>query len=128
MGRLTANPELRMTPNGVPVCSFTVAVDRAYQKNGQKQTDFFNCIAWRATGEFVNAYFAKGKMIALEGSMESRKYVDKEGANRVAWELQAEQVHFCGKEGGEQSQQKPDVNVYSADDFEEVADDDDLPF
>lgn len=96
MGRLTADPELKTTQNGVSVTSFTLAVDRAYTPKGQeKQTDFIQCVAWRNTAEFVSKYFRKGQRISLTGSLQSRKYTDKEGNNRTAFEVVADQVFFA---------------------------------
>ena len=95
MGRLVADPELRSTPSGVAVCAFTIAVDRDYNgPNGQKQTDFIDIVAWRQTAEFVSRYFSKGRMIVVKGSLQSRKWQDKNGNNRVAWEVQTESVWF----------------------------------
>ena len=96
IGRLTADPELRTTQNQVSVTSFTLAVDRAYQPKGQeRQTDFINVVAWRQTAEFVTRYFHKGQRLALTGTLQSRRYVDKEGNNRTAYEVIAENVFFC---------------------------------
>ena len=96
MGRLTRDPELRTTQSGVNVASFTVAVDRDFggRDGAERQTDFFDCAAWRQTGEFVSKYFQKGRMIVVSGRMQSRKYQDREGNNRTAWEIQADNVYF----------------------------------
>ena len=94
MGRLTKEPELRTTVSGVNVASFTVAVDRDYQNGGEKQTDFIDCVAWRGTGEFVSKYFHKGSMIVVSGKLQSRKWQDREGNNRVNWEVNADSVYF----------------------------------
>lgn len=94
MGRLTKEPELRTTQSGVNVASFTVAVDRDYQSGGEKQTDFIECVAWRGTGEFVSKYFHKGSMIVVSGKLQSRKWQDREGNNRVNWEVNADSVYF----------------------------------
>lgn len=97
MGRLTADPELRTTQNGINVTSFSVAVDRSYQKAGaERQTDFINVVAWRQTAEFVSRYFHKGSMIAVQGSIQTRNYEDKTGAKRTAVEIVADSVSFCG--------------------------------
>ena len=88
LGRLTAEVELKHTENQVPVCSFTLAVDRAYTPKGQeKQTDFINIVAWRQTAELVSRYFRKGQRMALTGTLQSRRYTDKEGNNRTAYEV-----------------------------------------
>lgn len=96
MGRLVADPELRSTTSGIAVCSFRIAVDRDFSgRNGaEKQTDFIDIVAWRQTAEFVSRYFSKGKMIVVQGSLQSRKWQDKEGNNRVSWEVQAASVWF----------------------------------
>ena len=103
MGRLTKDPELRTTGNGISVSAFTVAVDRNYQKAGQeRQTDFINVVAWRQTAEFVCRYFRKGQMIAVQGSIETRKYEDRNGNKREAVEIKADSISFCSnKEDGE---------------------------
>ena len=99
MGRLTADPELKTTASGLSVLSFSVAVDRNYQKEGEeKAVDFINVVAWRKTAEFVSKYFHKGSMIAVEGSIQTRKYEDKDGNKRTAFEILANTVSFCGKE------------------------------
>ena len=89
MGRLTRDPELRTTQSGVSVASFTVAVDRDFggRDGGERQTDFFDCSAWRQTGEFVSRNFRKGSMIVVSGRMQSRKYQDREGTNHTAWDV-----------------------------------------
>ena len=93
-GRLTAAPELKTTQSGVSVTSFTLAVDRAYKSGEERQTDFIPCVAWRGTAEFITKYFSKGNQIAVEGSIESRKYQDKNGNNRIAYEVIVNQAHF----------------------------------
>lgn len=96
MGRLTRDPELRRTQSGVAVTTITVAVDRDFQSRDsqEKQTDFIDVVAWRQTAEFVSKYFSKGKMIVVEGALQSRKWQDKNGQNRVSWEIQANNVYF----------------------------------
>ena len=97
MGRLTADPELRTTTNGTSVTSFTVAVDRAYARQGEeRQTDFINVVAWRQTAEFVTRYFHKGSMIAVQGSIQTRNWEDKNGNKRTSVEVIADNVSFCG--------------------------------
>lgn len=97
MGRLVADPELRTTASGVSVTSFCVAVDRSYVKPGEeRQADFINVVAWRQTADFVTRYFHKGSMIAVQGSIQTRSYEDKNGAKRTAVEIIADNVSFCG--------------------------------
>ena len=137
MGRLTADPELKTTQNGVSVTSFCVAVDRRFQRQGEeKQTDFINVVAWRQTADFVSRYFHKGSMIAVQGSIQTRNYEDKNGNKRTAVEIVADNVSFCGSKAESeaaapkvQDTQRPSVNV-SADDFTPlpIDDDDGLPF
>ena len=99
MGRLVADPELKTTQNGTSVASFRLAVERNYQPKGaaEKQADFIPCVAWRQTAEFIGKYFAKGRMIAVEGSLQSRNYEDKNGQKRTAIEVIVERVHFTGE-------------------------------
>lgn len=132
MGRLTADPELKTTPNGTSVTSFSLAVERNYAPKGQeRETDFINVVAWRQTAEFICRYFGKGQMIAVEGSIQTRKYQDKKGNNRVSVEVVANQVSFCGSknEGGTRQREPADpLDVDTGDDFEDLPDDDMLPF
>ena len=153
MGRLTRDPELRSTQsqNPVNVASFTVAVDQDYAPSGQeKKTDFIDCVAWRSTGEFVSKYFQKGSMIVVSGRLQSRKWTDREGNNRVSWEIVADNVYFGESkknqdswnnapnqgggyyaqqgqygDGARTAQRPPDVTVGP---FEELDDDGELPF
>ena len=148
MGRLTSAPELKTTGSGISVCSFALAVDRNYVKQGaERQTDFINVVAWRQTAEFLCRYFAKGQLIALDGSLQSRTYQDRDGNNRSATEVIADNVYFTGdrrektsSENGsnysasaqqEQQVQQNAANTYAsgtAENFEELLDDGDLPF
>lgn len=96
MGRLTHTPELRTTTSGKEVCSFDIACERSYSANGQRETDFLPCVAWGKTAQFVSQYFDKGSMIAVEGSLQTRKYQDKQGNNRTAYEIQVRDASFCG--------------------------------
>lgn len=94
MGRLTRDPELRKTPAGVSVCSFSIAVDRDYKKDGEKETDFIDIVAWRATADFASKYFTKGRMIVVEGRLQIRDWVDKEKNKRRSAEVIADNVYF----------------------------------
>lgn len=113
VGRLTADPELRQTQSGVASCRFTVAVDRKFadKNSGEKQSDFITCVAWRQTAEFVSRYFNKGKMIALEGSLRTGKYQDKnhEDVTHYTTEVYVDNVEFVGGkgDGGQQTQTTP---------------------
>lgn len=95
MGRLTKDVELRRTPTGVPVASFTLAVDRDFkEKGGEKETDFIECVAWRNTAEFVEEYFSKGKMAVVSGRLQIRSWTDKDGNKRRTAEVVADSVYF----------------------------------
>lgn len=94
MGRLTKDVELRRTGNGTAVASFTLAVDRDFSSNGEKETDFIECVAWRQTGEFVSKYFSKGRMAVVSGRLQIRSWNDKEGNNRRTAEVVADNVYF----------------------------------
>lgn len=132
MGRLTKDPEMRKTPQGVSVATFTVAVDRSFVKQGEdRQADFIDIVCWRNTADFVCKYFQKGSMIALNGSIQTRTYQDKNGNNRKAVEVIADNVHFAGtKPSGEKVQtgSERDLDMSPGDDFEVISDDEDLPF
>ena len=95
MGRLTHDPELRRTGSGTPVCSFSIACDRDFKsQSGEKETDFFDVVAWRTTGEFVSKYFTKGRMAVVEGRLQIREWQDKEGNKRRSAEINADNVYF----------------------------------
>lgn len=128
MGRLTADPELKHTPNNVTVTNFTIAMDRSYAKAGEaRQTDFIDIVAWRSTAEFICKYFRKGQMIALQGSIQTRSYTDKQGNKRKAFEVVADGVHFCGGKS-ESGPKSADDALTPPQQFEAVDFDDDLPF
>lgn len=145
-GRLTADPELRQTPQGISVTQFTIACDRSYAKAGaDRQTDFIDIDVWRTTAEFVCKYFKKGDMILVEGRLQTRTYQDKDtGKNRKAFSIQANNVNFCGgrnNNGGTAqgapspdhsrpaaSQETPAYSAGSADDFAIIDESADLPF
>ncbi len=93
-GRLTADPELKTTQSGISVTSFSIAVTRKYRSDEEQQTDFINIVAWRQTAEFITRYFSKGSMIAVRGSIQTRKYADKNGNNRTVFEVIADEVDF----------------------------------
>ena len=127
MGRLTRDPELRRTQNGVAVASFTLAVDRDFaSQGGEKETDFVDIVAWRSTAEFVSKYFTKGRMAVVSGRLQIRNWQDKEGNKRRSAEILADRVYFgdSKKEGA-----KPEYNAPQPQDFSEVTEDDpNLPF
>lgn len=95
MGRLVRDPEAKTTASGVPVTTFTVAVERSMTgQDGNRQTDYIDVVAWRKTAEFVSRYFSKGNWIAVNGSLQTRSYEDKNGNKRKAFEVIADNVHF----------------------------------
>ena len=139
MGRLVADPELRTTPQGINVCSFRIACDRNFARQGeQRQADFIDIVAWRSQAEFVSKYFQKGSLIAIDGSIQTRQYQDKNGNNRTAVEIVAQNVSFCGSKEStshapqnaaqrpaalsQRTQGEPDA------DYALIEDDGDLPF
>ncbi len=133
-GRLTADPELRYTSNNIPVTSFSIAVNRRYKAGEESQADFINIVAWRQTAEFVTKYFKKGSMIGIEGSIQTRKYVDKDtGKNRTAFEVIANNVQFVESRrdaGPADTAAQPAASFNNTDggEFSEIVADDDLPF
>ncbi len=108
MGRLTADPELRKTASDLSVTSFTLAVDRNYGKGADRQTDFINCVAWRQTAEFISRYFSKGRLMAVEGSIQVRNYVDKNDNKRQAVEVLVDQAYFADSKNSAPASSAPD--------------------
>ena len=129
-GRLTADPELKTTANGTSVTTFSIAVNRNYSSGDERQTDFINIVAWRKTAEFVTKYFQKGSLIGIEGSIQTRRYQDKNGNNRTAFEVIANNVQFVeSKRDSSPSAETASFSNADVNDFAEVdATDDDLPF
>lgn len=103
MGRITHTPELRQTPNGNAVLSFTIAVDRYSKNEEEKQADFINCVAWNKTAEFIARYFGKGRMIAVTGNLRTRTYDDKNGSKHYVTEVYVESADFTGESKAAQS-------------------------
>ena len=142
MGRLTKDPKMRRTGSGVAVTSFTVAVDRDFAPNGgEKETDFIDCVAWRQTGEFVDKYFGKGRMIVVSGRLQIRSWTDKDGNKRRTAEVIADNVYFADSktDAASAAPQAPapanygtpaySAPNYPASDFQMLEDDDaQLPF
>ena len=136
-GRLTQDPELKTTPNGISVCSFSIAVERRFKSGEERQSDFINIVTWRSSAEFVSKYFKKGQMIAIRGSIQTRRYQDKDGNNRTAFEVVADDVQFADfarREGDSAPAAAPaatpaSYSNASAGDFTSIDDvDEDLPF
>nr|DAI04534.1 MAG TPA: Single strand binding protein [Caudoviricetes sp.] len=150
MGRLVADPELRTTQQGTNVCTFRIACERNFAKQGeQRQADFIEIVAWRQQADFVCKYFQKGSMIAVEGSLQTRQYQDKQGNNRTAVEVVANNISFAGAKAADkpaaasydqqtrnhmqqasaaQNAPQPAYTQGSTDDFSVISDTDDLPF
>lgn len=117
MGRMVRDPELRTTQSGTNVCSFTLACDRDFKAkdSGEKETDFIDCVAWRSTAEFVSKYFTKGRMMAVEGRLQLRDWVDKEKNKRRSAEIQVSSAYFADSKSKEQ--EPPEVSHGAADGF-----------
>jgi single-strand DNA-binding protein len=135
MGRLTKNPELRRTQSGTAVTSFTIAADRDFKgQNGEKETDFIDCVAWRNTAEFAAKYFTKGRMAIVEGRLQIRDWTDKEGNKRRSAEVVADNVYFGDSKRDDAQANAPACGAPSApvdghSDFEEITEEDgELPF
>lgn len=138
MGRLTRDPELRHTQSGTPVASFTLAVDRDFKtQDGEKQTDFIDCVAWRNSAEFVSKYFSKGRMAVVEGRLQIRDWTDRDGNKRRSAEVVADNIYFGDSKkpenGGYNRQQggdyAPPSDNYGDNQFTELEEDDgELPF
>ncbi len=150
MGRITRDLEVKQSASGTSILNFTIAVDRNYVRQGEeRQSDFISCVAFNQRAEFINKYFGKGRMIAVEGSLQSRTYDDKNGTKHYVTEVIVDNVSFTGEKasdnGGSSSyqsnyrqptQQQPAYNEPSStpiaigdmDDFEEILSDDGVPF
>ena len=139
MGRLTRDPELRHTPTGTAVASFSLAVDRDFsgKDGGERATDFIDIVAWRNTAEFVSRYFVKGQMAAVAGRLQIRDWKDKEGNNRKSAEVVAENVYFADSKKDRSEENRPAYSAGSQEhlpaaggsEFSELDDDDgELPF
>ena len=149
IGRLTADPELRRTQSGISSCRFTVAVNRKYKNKDTDQydADFISCVAWKQTAEFITRYFSKGKMIALQGTLRTGSFQDRnhQDVTHYTTDVFVENVEFCGDKGGNNSgnqqqlqqrppqQQKPaqqpeQFSYSNLSDFEEILSDGDVPF
>lgn len=122
-GRLIADPELKTSQSGVPVCVFTVAVNRRLQKEGEQTADFFNCIAWRNTAEFICKYFKKSSSICVIGSTHQRTYTDKEDRKRTITEITVDEALFVDSKG-----EMPVIASPKEPDLTDIAPDEHLPF
>lgn len=143
-GRLTADPELKTTPSGIPVTTFTIAVNRRFGgKQGEEaQADFFNVTAWRQTAEFITKFFRKSSSICVAGSLQTRNWVDQQGQKRFATEIVADEAYFVDAKSEsplapqnyvqptvpQSNEQPPQFQMQSAPQFEQLGEDDELPF
>lgn len=136
-GRLTADPELKQTSTGIPVVTFSVAVNRKFasKDNQQRETDFFNVTAWRATAEFVTKFFRKGSAICIVGSIQNRQYTDNQGQKRTFTDIVADEVMFVDSRGDNPASAYMPTDSFApnfADNdsakFQPVKADEDLPF
>lgn len=134
-GRLTATPELKQTQNGTSVCSFSLAVNRRFAKEGEQQTDFINCQAWRGTAEFISKYFQKGSAICVVGSIQTRSWTDNNNQKRYATEVVVDEAMFVDGKNDAQSTETANPTNYVPDAYKpspapnfEDAGDDSLPF
>ncbi len=139
VGRLTRDPELKTTPNGVSVCSFTIAVNRRFRNaQGEYEADFINCVAWRQSAELLGKYFSKGRMVGIVGSIQTRNYENKDGQRVYVTEVSVDEVHFVESKGASNSDTSYSNNIPSQEPannptpgFTPIPDtdiDDDLPF
>jgi single-strand DNA-binding protein len=134
-GRLTAQPELKTTPNGVSVCSFTLAVKRPRAKD---ETDFIPCQAWRQSAEFISRYGAKGNMVAVTGALTTRKWQDQNGNNRINYDVTCDTVELLESRSSGEANNNTTYNAnapqnasgatYDSSKLEEIGDDEELPF
>ena len=139
-GRLTAEPELKQTPNGTPVVSFSEAVNRRVAKGAEQKTDFINCVAWRQTAEFISRYFHKGSCICIVGNIQVRSWTDQNNQKRYATEVIVDEANFVDSASENRGGQSAGYNPYAGDQggfaspaedvshFEQVENEDDLPF
>lgn len=134
MGRLTHNPELKTTRDGVSVCNFTIASeDDVKRSDGTRDTDFIDCVAWRNNAEFVGKFFQKGRMILVSGRPKMKRYKDKNGVDHKTVELRVDSAYFADSKPAANNEQKPPFEAPSTDpddptEFMEILADEDLPF
>ena len=134
MGRLTRDPELRYTTSNIPVCTFTLAVNRRFAKQGEEAgTDFFNIVAWRATAEFVGKYYKKGMQVVVCGRLQTRSWEDQEGRKRYVTEVIADETYFADSKRDTENNNDFNISFENTggddiDGFIPIDADDDLPF
>lgn len=128
IGNLTEDVELKVTPSGVPVANFRIAVGRRFAKDGEQNADFITIVCWRATAEFVKNYFSKGKSILVCGQLQSRSWKDNNGNNRYSLEVVADEVSFVDRKPTETTAIEQTAPYVDNMQFEEMTDDEELPF
>lgn len=107
-GRLTRSPEMKATASGISCATFTLACEQDYKNpNGERETDFFDVVAWRGTADFVQRYFSKGQMAVVKGRLQTRQWTADDGSKRKAVQIVAENVYFCGRENNGQATDAP---------------------
>ena len=126
-GRLTADVELKQTPSGVSVCSFTLAINRKYSKESEQQADYISCVAWRNTAEFISKYFKKGSALCIVGNIQTRRWTDSNNQKRYATEVVIDEAMFVDGKNDSQGAEAPSFNN-EAPNYTEQSPDDDLPF
>ena len=135
-GRLAADPELKQTTSGIPVCSFALAVNRRFQKDGEQTADFITCQAWRNTAEFISKYFSKGSSLCVVGSIQTRSWTDQNNQKRYATEVVVDEAMFVDSKNDTQQAEMHNPTNYIPEayttpqvpNFEDIKQDDDLPF
>lgn len=129
IGNLTRDPELAKTPSGIAVCRFSIAVSRNYtNEDGERQTDFFNCTAWRGLGETIAKYTKKGKKVAVVGSVQLRNYEDNEGIKRTAVDIIVSDVEFLSPKDNDDEMDAPKPTGRKKPTLQPMDDDSDIPF
>lgn len=127
-GRLTANVELKQTPNGLPVCTFALAINRKVAKDQPQKADFIKCVAWRQTAEFISKYFEKGSSLCITGSIQTRSYKDSNGYARESTEILVDEAMFVDSKSEGDNYVAPTFAPTSTPKFEELKTNEDLPF
>lgn len=133
MGRLTRDPEARMSQSGTSVTSFSLAVDRGYQRDGERQADFINCVAFNHTADFIKKYFVKGQLILVVGSIQTRTWEGQDGRKNYVTEVIVNEAHFTGDKRGDNNpantmNSQPSDALKPDSGFLESMDDSELPF
>ena len=129
IGNLTRDPEMRSTSTGIPVCNFSIAVNRRKRADGQQETDFFNIVAWRQLAELCSRYLAKGRKVAVSGSIQISAYEAKDGSKRTAFDIVAEEVEFLTQKGSvTEAEPSGSMGDHAAQAGFVQVEDEDLPF